>query len=126
MTLKISLGEILEIAPVLSEMSAMRFKGTISFRLSRLISAFEKELILFQEEKNNITKKHYDNKTNLNQEELKIFETEINELLATIINLDITPIPENAFYEVNFTARQALILERIIEKPLSFERGYFF
>ena len=41
---------------------------------------------------------------------------EINELLATIINLDITPIPENAFYEVNFTARQALILERIIEK----------
>lgn len=116
MTLKISLGEILEIAPILSEMSAMRFKGTISFRLSRLISAFEKELVLFQEEKNNITKKHYDNKTNLNQEELKIFEMEINELLATIINLDITPIPENAFYEVNFTARQALILERIIEK----------
>ena len=116
MTLKISLGEILEIAPVLSEMSTMRFKGVISFRLSRLISAFEKELVLFQEEKNNIARKHYDNKTNLNQEELKFFEADLNELLETIINLDIAPIPENVFYDISFTARQALVLERIIEK----------
>lgn len=116
MTLKISLGEILEIAPVLGEMSSMRFKGTISFRLNRLISSFEKELALFHEEKNNIMRKYYDDKTNLTQEESKIFETEMKELLETIINLDITPIPENIFYDIDFTARQASILERIIEK----------
>lgn len=120
MTLKISLGEILEIAPILTEMSTMRFKGSISFRLSRLILIFEKELLLFQEERKKIQNKHFDNKESLNEIEQSFFEKEMNELLDTVINLDIVPLPESVFYDINFSARQALILERIIEKtPLN-------
>ena len=46
MNLKITLGEILEIVPVLSQMSSMQFKGAISFKLGRLISILEKELYI--------------------------------------------------------------------------------
>lgn len=117
MNLKITLGEILEIVPVLSQMSNMQFKGAISFKLGRLISILEKELALLQEEKNKIIKKYYNDSHNeLNTEMQEKFKIEVNELLETVIQLEVVPVPEEAFYEVTLSARQASIFDRIIEK----------
>lgn len=117
MNLEITLGEILEIVPVLSQMSSMQFKGAISFKLGRFISTLEKELALLQEEKNKIIKNYYnDNHNESDLETQKKFTSEVNELLKTVVHLDVVPIPEEAFYDVDLSARQASIFERIIEK----------
>lgn len=124
--IKMTITEILNVVPVLQEMSNKSFPGATSFKIARLMRELDKEIQLFDKQRNEIAyefgEKDASGQLVFNEEgNIKIIESKIeecNEKLSSIINTEIEINADKLSYSsienANFTPSQALALEPII------------
>ena len=124
--IKMTITEILNVVPVLQEMSNKSFPGATSFKIARLMRELDKEIQLFDKQRNEIAyefgEKDASGQLVFNEEgNIKIIESKIeecNEKLSSIINTEIEINADKLSYSslenADFTPSQALALEPII------------
>ena len=105
------------------------FKGSVSFKIGRLVRELDKELKLFEKERERLIEKYAekDEKGNLifTGKNVKILDTiqfnkEMEELLSNELNINAEKIDIEIFDDIEISPEQAMILEYIIkEKTLS-------
>lgn len=125
--IKMTITEILNVVPVLQDMSNKSFPGATSFKIARLIRELDKEIQLFDKQRNEIAQEFGEKDASgqlvLTEEGgVKIIESKIKECnnkLESIINTEIeinaSKIPYSTIESADFTPSQALALEPIID-----------
>ena len=125
--IKMTIMEILNMVPVLQEMSNKSFPGSTSFKIARLMRELDKEIQLFDKQRNEIAQEFGEKDASgqlvLTEEgNVKIIESKIkecNEKLAsifnTVIEINADKISYSTFEGVNIAPAEALALEPIID-----------
>ena len=126
--IKMTITEILNVVPVLQEMSNKSFPGATSFKIARLIKACEIELQTFEESRRKIIEEYGEKDE---KGELKIFDNQqikvkeeyrekcavsLNELLNTEIELNVSKIPVNSLEQIDITPNELIKMEAFIEE----------
>ena len=123
----ITVNDLLNTVPVLRELINKPFKGSIAFKLARLIREFDKENTLFEEARVNLAQKYCERDENgepiiLETGAIKLQEDKINEcneeisnLLSTQLEIVAEKIPISAFDDIELTPSQIIVLEDLIE-----------
>ena len=125
--ISIKITDILNAIPVLQEMADKKFPGATSFKIARLMRELDKEIQLFDKQRNEIAyefgEKDASGQLVFNEEgNIKIIESKIeecNEKLSSIINTEIEINADKLSYSsiesADFTPSQALALEPIVD-----------
>lgn len=122
--IKISLNEIITLAPLLKELINNSFDSSLSFKIGRLIRELDKELELFNDSRKKIIEKYSlrDSQGNfiIENNQIKIVEPEncnkeLQDLLNTTIKIYSEKIPILCFKDLKITPAQAIVLDLIIE-----------
>ena len=119
--------EILNMVPVLQEMSNKSFPGSTSFKIARLMRELDKEIQLFDKQRTEIAQEFGEKDASgqlvfTEQGNVKIVESRIEECNAKLESIFNTEIEINAdkisyssIESANFTPSQALTLEPIVD-----------
>ena len=125
--IKMTIMEILNVVPVLQEIAKKSFPGATSFKIARLIRELDKEIQLFDKQRNEIAQEFGEKDASgqlvLTEEgSVKIIESKIkecNEKLVSIFNTEIEinadKISYSIFEGINIAPAEALALEPIID-----------
>lgn len=125
--IKTTINEILNVTPVLRELSTKPFKGAMTFKIARLIRELDKETALFEESRTKLAEKYgvrnENGELDVSEEgTIKLQEDRINEcneeltnLLLTEVEINADVLPATAFDEIEISPIQAIALENFIE-----------
>ena len=125
--IKMTIMEILNVAPVLQEIAKKSFPGATSFKIARLMRELDKEIQLFDKQRIEIAQEFGEKDASgqlviTEEGNVKIIESKIedcNEILKSISNTEIDinadKIPYSIFEGVNIAPTEALALEPIID-----------
>lgn len=123
-----SVNDLLNVIPVLRELTNKPFKGATAFKLARLMRELDKESSLFDESRQKLAEKYgkrtesgsldIDENGNLKLQEDKIAECneEMYNLLQTKIEINADKIPASAFDDIEIAPSQAITIESLIEE----------
>lgn len=127
--INLTLSNAVGLVPILRQVMNKNFKGSVSFKIGRLVRELDKELKLFEKEREKLIEKYAekDEKGNLifTGKNVKILDTiqfnkEMEELLSNELNINAEKIDIEIFDDIEISPEQAMILEYIIkEKTLS-------
>jgi hypothetical protein len=121
----LTLSEAIGLVPILRQLMSKNFKGSVSFKIGRLVRELDKELKLFEKERERLIKKYAEKDDNGNLiftgKNVKILDTiqfnkEIEELLNNELNINAEKIDIEIFDDVEISPEQAMILEYIIKE----------
>ena len=122
-----TVNDLLNVIPVLRELSNKPFKGATTFKIARLMREIDKESTLFEESRQKLAEKfgardEYDQLVILEDGSIKLQEDRIAEcneemmnLLATEIEINADKIPASAFDDIEITPTQIMIVDVLIE-----------
>lgn len=125
--IKITMNELLNVVPVLRELSTKTFKGCVTFKIARLMRELDKEVLLFEDSRYKLAEKYgirkEDNSLDIGEDgTIKIQENKLQEcneemmaLLNTEIEINADKIPFQAFDNIDLTLSQAIIIETFLE-----------
>lgn len=125
--IKITMNELLNVIPVLRELSTKSFKGATTFKIARLIRELDKETILFEESRHKLAEKYGARKEDgsldvMEDGTIKIQEDKIQEcneemtiLLTTEIEINAEKISVEAFNDIEISPSQAIIIDALID-----------
>ena len=125
--IKITINELLNVVPVLQELSNRTFKGSTTFKIARLVRELDKEMILFEQARQKIAETYGKRKDDgslevLEDGTIKIQENKIQEcndelvnLLNNEIEINAAKIPVSAFDDIELTPAQAVVIDSLIE-----------
>ena len=122
-----TLNDIFNAVPTLREISGKEFPGFVTFKIARIIRELDKEIQLFEAEREKIAYKFGEKDDNgqlivLDNGNIKIPDesiTECNQELQALFNTEIeinaSKLPVNIFETIEMTPTQAMNLEPIVE-----------
>ena len=125
--IKLTIAELINSAETLKKLAQQDFKAKLAWSVARLLKAAEAEMQSFNETRMNLIKKYgekgedgelvTDEKGNckIEPEAAANFTNELNELIATEIEINANKIPIDLLEDVNFTPSEISILEPYIE-----------
>ena len=123
----LTLNDIFNAVPTLREISTKEFPGFVTFKIARIIREFDKEIQLFETEREKIAYKFGEKDENgalivLDNGNVKIPENkiaecniELQELFNTEIEINISKLPIEIFETIEMTPLQAINLEPIVD-----------
>lgn len=123
----LTLNDIFNAVPALREISTKEFPGSTTFKIARLIRELDKEIQLFEEERNKIANKYGEKDENGNlipQENgtIKIPDDKVQEcneefqaLFSTQVEINANKLPIEIFDSIEMTPTQAMNLEAIVD-----------
>ena len=123
----LTLNDIFNAVPALREISTKEFPGSVTFKIARLIRELDKEIQLFEEERNKIANKYGEKDENGNlviQEggNIKILDNKIQDcneelqaLFNTQVEINANKLPIEIFDSIEMTPTQAMNLEAIVD-----------
>lgn len=115
--MKFALGEIRNMKEPLSSLLDKEVPIKTAWKLNRLIKTFDKELGEIEEFRVNLIKKlgeaDDDGNVQVKDNKMEEFVTEFNELLVQEIDVEFDGIDIDSFGDVNLSARDTMILEKI-------------
>ena len=123
----LTLNDIFNAVPALREISTKEFPGSVTFKIARLIRELDKEIQLFEEERNKIANKYGEKDENGNlviQEggNIKILDNKIQDcneelqaLFNTQVEINANKLPVDIFDSIEMTPTQAMNLEAIVD-----------
>lgn len=127
--INLTLSDAVGLVPILRQVMNKNFKGSVSFKIGRLVRELDKELKLFEKERERLIEKYAEKDGNGNLiftgKNVKIldissFNKEIQELLDNRLEINAEKIDIEVFNDIKISPEQAMILEYIIkEKTLS-------
>lgn len=125
--IKLTMNELLNIIPVLRELSTKPFKGVITFKIARLIRELDKETNLFEDARQQLAEKYgiykedgtlevfEDGTVKIQENKIEECNAEIAALLSTEIEINAEKISAEAFNDIDITPAQAITIESLIE-----------
>ena len=115
--MKFALGEIRNMKDPLTSLLDKEVPIKTAWALNRLVKVFDKELGEIEEFRVSLIKKlgTEDDEGNVQvpEDKMQEFVTEFNELLGQEIDTDFEPIKVDSFGDVNLSAREMMVLEKI-------------
>ena len=125
--INITVNDLLNTVPVLRELVNKSFKGSVAFKLARLIREFDRENSLFEEARTNLALKYCERDENgepiilengaikLQEDKIDECNEEISNLLSAQLEIVAEKIPAFAFDDIEMTPSQILAIETIID-----------
>lgn len=125
--IKVTIEQVLKINPILSKLATKSYAGRIAFALARLAREVAKEVEVFDNTRMELVKKYADKdesgevivnengNVHITDENLACCNKELNEVLATEIELNANKMPIDWFEDVELTIEEALALEAFID-----------
>lgn len=123
----ITVNDLLNTIPVLRELVNKPFKGSVAFKLARLIREFDKENSLFEKARVDLALKYCEQDKNgepvilengaikLQEDKIDECNEEISNLLSVQLEIIAEKIPVFAFDDIEMTPSQILAIETIID-----------
>lgn len=123
----ITLKEIIDGINVLKEVSMKQLPGRAAFQLARILREVEKEYTLFQKNRQALIEKYgekgengvllldEEQKYHINKEDILIFNKEIDDLINSLVGLNVNQISLEDLESETFTPQQMMVLEPFIE-----------
>lgn len=121
--IKITIEELLNITPILRDLSNKPFKGSITFKIARLMRELDREISLFEDARKSIIEKYgvkgedgsliffENNSIQIQEDKLQECNEEMKNLLITEIEINAEKISIEAFDDIEITPSQAIVLE---------------
>lgn len=125
--IKITMNELLNVIPVLRELSNKPFKGATTFKIARLMRELDKETTLFDESRRKLAEKYgirkedgsfdvmEDGTIKLQEDKIQECNEEMMNLLTTEIEINADKIPVEAFNDIEISPSQAIIIDALID-----------
>lgn len=124
--IKLTMKEVVNAAPVLAKLTNQSFSGIATFKIARLLKAFDEEVSLFEETRAKLIQKYCkkDENGNLIQEnnqlqvepdKIEAFNEELNALLSTVVELKGEKLQIDYFENIALTPIEASVIEMFIE-----------
>ena len=125
--IKITINELLNVVPVLQELSNKTFKGSTTFKIARLVRELDKEMILFEQARQKIAETYgkrkddgslevlEDGTIKLQEDKIQECNDELVNLLNNEIEINAAKIPVSAFDDIELTPAQAVVIDSLIE-----------
>ena len=125
--IKITMNELLNVIPVLRELSNKPFKGATTFKIARLMRELDKETTLFDESRRKLAEKYGMLKEDvsfdvmeygtikLQEDKIQEFNEEMMNLLTTEIEINADKILVEAFNDIEISPSQAIIIDALID-----------
>lgn len=122
-----TMNDIFNAVPTLREISTKEFPGFVTFKIARIIRELDKEIQLFETEREKIAYKFGEKEENgeliaLENGNIKIPEDkieecnkELQELFNTEVEINASKLPVNIFETIEMTPVQAMNLEAIVD-----------
>lgn len=123
----LALNDILNAIPALREISTKNFPGSVTFKIARLLRELDKEILLFEAEREKIAQKYGEKDENgflvvlennivkVPDEKIQECNEELQALFKTQIEINANKIPVEVFDTIEMTPTQAINLEPIID-----------
>ena len=121
--INLTLSNAVGLVPILRQVMNKNFKGSVSFKIGRLVRELDKELKLFEKEREKLIEKYAEKDDDGNLiftgKNVKILDTiqfnkEMEELLSNELNINAEKIDIEVFNDVEISPEQAMILEYIL------------
>ena len=125
--IKITINELLNVVPVLQELSNRTFKGSTTFKIARLVRELDKEMVLFEQARQKIAETYgkrkddgslevlEDGTIKLQEDKIQECNDELVNLLNNEIEINAAKIPVSAFDDIELTPAQAVVIDSLIE-----------
>ena len=125
--IKIVLGDIVNSTEIFNKIMQQPFKGSLAFKIARLVRELEKEMQTFNDERMKIIRKYgkkdengeliVNNDGNIEFENDKINEInyEFNSLLETELEINADKLPIDSIDEFELTPQEVISLEKFFE-----------
>lgn len=125
--IKITMNELLNVIPVLRELSTKSFKGATTFKIARLVRELDKETTLFEESRQKLAEKYgvrkedgsldimEDGTVKLQEDKIQECNEEILNLLTTEIEINADKIAVEAFEDIKISPSQVIAMDALIE-----------
>lgn len=125
--IKITMNELLNVVPVLRELSTKSFKGATTFKIARLMRELDKETTLFDEARQKLAEKYGvhgedgslevldDGTIKLQEDKIQECNEEMLTLLTTEIEINADKIAVEAFNDIEISPTQAIAIDGLIE-----------
>lgn len=122
-----TLNDIFNAVPTLREISTKEFPGSVTFKIARLIRELDKEIQLFEAEREKIAQKYGEKDENgflvvlennvvkVPDEKIQECNEELQALFKTQVEINANKIPVEVFDTIEITPTQAINLEPIID-----------
>lgn len=125
--IKITMNELLNVIPVLRELSTKSFKGATTFKIARLMRELDKETILFEESRQKLAEKYgarkedgsldvmEDGTIKLQEDKIQECNEDMMNLLTTEIEINADKIAVEAFDDIEISPSQAMIIDALVD-----------
>lgn len=125
--IKIKLGELVNSTEVLQKLSQTELKAKLSWAVTKLLKAADKEMQDFNEARMNLIQKYGEKDENgelitdenknckIPEAGLQKFSAELNELVETEIEINVNPLNIDDLEDKEFTPAEMAILEPFID-----------
>lgn len=125
--IKIKLGELVNSTEVLQKLSQTELKAKLSWSVTKLLKAADKEMQDFNEARMNLIQKYGEKDENgelitdenknckIPEAGLQEFSAELNELVETEIEINVNPLNIDDLEDKEFTPAEMAILEPFID-----------
>lgn len=122
-----TLNDIFNAAPALREISNKEFPGFVTFKIARIIRELDKEIQLFEAEREKIAYKYGEKDDNgmlvvleggnikIPDENITECNNELQALFNTEIEINVSKLPLSIFETIEMTPTQAMNLETIVD-----------
>jgi len=125
--IKITMNELLNVIPVLRELSSKPFKGATTFKIARLMRELDKEITLFEESRQKLAEKYgvckedgsleimEDGTVKLQKDRIQECNEELMNLLGTEIEINANKIPVEVFDDIEISPSQAITIDILVD-----------
>lgn len=125
--IKITMNDVLTATPVLRELANKPFKGSVTFKIARLIRELDKETSLFEQSKAAIGERYGMKDENgtlvvddngmikLQEDKLEECNAELLSLLTTEIEINVDKLSYECFEDIEISPIQAIALDSLID-----------
>lgn len=125
--IKVKISELIDSTSTLQKLAQKDFKAKLAWSIARLLKAAETEIQSFNETRMDLIRKYGEKDDNgelitdekgnctLVKDKVQDFNTELNELLASEIEINANPINIEMLEDLDFTPAEMSVLEPFVE-----------
>lgn len=115
--MKVALKYIVNSVQSLRDLSALKFKATISFQLAKLIKSVEDELTIYEETRTETVKKYSTDGQQVDEASIPQFVAELNELMEKEVEVYEFKLSHDDLADKDISAQQLIQLDWLITNP---------
>jgi len=125
--IKVSLNDVVNSSQTFNKLMQQSFKGSLAFKIARLVRELEKEMQTFNDERMKIIRKYgkkdengelivgEDGNVSFENDKINDLNNEFNSLLETELEINADKLPMDSIDEFELTPQEVIDLEKFFE-----------